>query len=308
MSLATRCSACGTVFRVVQDQLRVSGGWVRCGRCSEVFNAIESLLDLEGDRPTEPAALLDTGPIGLGEWAQPRAAASTESATARVAGTPPGGRAAASMPAPPVVRAEAKAEPPAEAIEAPPPDATKHLDLRGEPVSAATPTFVRQAERAARWRTPIVRAALAMLAVMSAALLCVQVSLAWHDVVAARWSALAPLVGRLCEWQGCQVGPPRRIDRLTVDSSGLARSGPGDLYRLSVVMRNREPDMDLRLPSIDLALTDAQGQPLARRTFDPRELGAKVTRIAPGAELALAATLRIDAGQPAGYTIELFYP
>ena len=37
--LATRCSACGTVFRVVPDQLRVSEGWVRCGRCAEVFNA-----------------------------------------------------------------------------------------------------------------------------------------------------------------------------------------------------------------------------------------------------------------------------
>ena len=45
MSLATRCTACGTVFRVVQDQLRVSEGWVRCGRCTEVFNAVENLVD-----------------------------------------------------------------------------------------------------------------------------------------------------------------------------------------------------------------------------------------------------------------------
>ena len=43
MSLATRCTACGTVFRVVQDQLKVSEGWVRCGRCNEVFNALEGL-------------------------------------------------------------------------------------------------------------------------------------------------------------------------------------------------------------------------------------------------------------------------
>ncbi len=49
--LATRCSACGTVFRVVPDQLRVSEGWVRCGRCSEVFNAGEALLDLETGAP-----------------------------------------------------------------------------------------------------------------------------------------------------------------------------------------------------------------------------------------------------------------
>ena len=55
MSLATRCTVCGTVFRVVQDQLKVSEGWVRCGRCGEVFNAIEGLFDLERD--TRPAGL-----------------------------------------------------------------------------------------------------------------------------------------------------------------------------------------------------------------------------------------------------------
>ncbi|MDB6001162.1 MAG: hypothetical protein JWP52_2861 [Rhizobacter sp.] len=47
MSLATRCTACGTVFRVVQDQLKVSEGWVRCGKCHEVFNALEGLVDLQ---------------------------------------------------------------------------------------------------------------------------------------------------------------------------------------------------------------------------------------------------------------------
>jgi predicted Zn finger-like uncharacterized protein len=47
VSLATRCPSCGTVFRVVQDQLRVSEGWVRCGRCSGVFNAAEVLFDID---------------------------------------------------------------------------------------------------------------------------------------------------------------------------------------------------------------------------------------------------------------------
>jgi predicted Zn finger-like uncharacterized protein len=49
MSLATRCPACGTIFRVVQDQLRVSEGWVRCGQCQEVFHGIEALFDLDND-------------------------------------------------------------------------------------------------------------------------------------------------------------------------------------------------------------------------------------------------------------------
>ena len=66
MSLATRCTACGTAFRVVQDQLKVSEGWVRCGRCSEVFNALEGLFDLERDTPTEWHRSPPTGPVGAG--------------------------------------------------------------------------------------------------------------------------------------------------------------------------------------------------------------------------------------------------
>ena len=51
MSLATRCTHCGTIFKIVQDQLKVSEGWVRCGRCNEVFNALPALFDLDKDPP-----------------------------------------------------------------------------------------------------------------------------------------------------------------------------------------------------------------------------------------------------------------
>lgn len=44
------------MFRVVQDQLRVSDGWVRCGRCDTVFNAFDALTDLDGGGvPPAPA-------------------------------------------------------------------------------------------------------------------------------------------------------------------------------------------------------------------------------------------------------------
>ncbi|MBC7435511.1 MAG: DUF3426 domain-containing protein [Bdellovibrionales bacterium] len=45
MSLITRCPACGTMFKVVPDQLRISDGWVRCGHCAEVFDASAHLLE-----------------------------------------------------------------------------------------------------------------------------------------------------------------------------------------------------------------------------------------------------------------------
>ena len=43
MSQVTRCPSCGTRFKVVADQLRISQGWVRCGRCQSVFDASEDL-------------------------------------------------------------------------------------------------------------------------------------------------------------------------------------------------------------------------------------------------------------------------
>jgi len=46
MSLSTRCPSCGTTFKVVPDQLKVSEGWVRCGQCAEVFDASAHLRPL----------------------------------------------------------------------------------------------------------------------------------------------------------------------------------------------------------------------------------------------------------------------
>lgn len=43
MSQVTRCPSCGTRFKVVADQLRISQGWVRCGMCQSVFDASEDL-------------------------------------------------------------------------------------------------------------------------------------------------------------------------------------------------------------------------------------------------------------------------
>lgn len=51
MSLATRCTHCGTIFKVVEDQLKVSDGWVRCGRCQQVFNAMPTLFDMATEAP-----------------------------------------------------------------------------------------------------------------------------------------------------------------------------------------------------------------------------------------------------------------
>jgi predicted Zn finger-like uncharacterized protein len=60
MSLLTQCPACTTLFRVVQDQLRVSQGWVRCGQCSEVFQG-NLYLQHAGDSGTTGSGATGSG-------------------------------------------------------------------------------------------------------------------------------------------------------------------------------------------------------------------------------------------------------
>ena len=121
MSLATRCTACGTVFRVVQDQLKISEGWVRCGRCKEVFNALEGLFDLQREAPPE--------------W-KPATEAEIAAQNAVPAEPAPGALLSASaepIAAEPVRSAEADEAPPA-ALDLPPePSAEAAADADSEP-------------------------------------------------------------------------------------------------------------------------------------------------------------------------------
>ena len=44
MKMVTRCPACGTNFRVYDEQLAARGGQVRCGQCATVFDALATLV------------------------------------------------------------------------------------------------------------------------------------------------------------------------------------------------------------------------------------------------------------------------
>src|SRR4051812_46079142 len=63
MGLITRCPVCGTMFKVVADQLRISEGWVRCGHCAEIFDATADLRD-EAELEL-PKVVRDTAPSPL---------------------------------------------------------------------------------------------------------------------------------------------------------------------------------------------------------------------------------------------------
>ncbi len=318
MSLATRCFACGTVFRVVQDQLKVSEGWVRCGRCNEVFNALESLFDLERDTPPEwsPGETVPAGASGTAAapfhseassdpFLVDRLDAHLISARRNESGSTPatriGERDRLEFP-------DAQFEPDSGSSEMMMPihDTTV---LASDPAHAATPApeFMRHAQRRARWHAPATRIALCVAGLILSTSLVLQAGHHFRDSVAMRWPAMKPALTAWCAALSCSIQAPKRIEDIAVESTALTRATGPEVFSLAVTLRNRGA-MTLALPSIDLGLTDAAGQLVARRMLASTEWRGATPTLPAGAELPLQLLLTTGSVRITGYTVEIFYP
>jgi predicted Zn finger-like uncharacterized protein len=472
MSLATRCPACNTVFRVLQDQLRVSEGWVRCGQCQEVFNALETLFDLsapaEAGAPANPppavftppppappaftppptaiappppvpappaprpapvfaapsptattttaAALhapepetepppdfapttpahagdpfddIDTftvidgdnlgveaeGPLPEDDWHSlppPLPPAEEEARDMRFDAPPLPTRTASPTPAEraasfaaPVASARPTPTDPVDAFfsdevdtvtaaafeaaaedtidddedeQAPTPSrfvgpmpdwartpSTQRKSKKGKsrlpPDSALAqehqarharrkrrkPEFVRQAERAALWRRPMVRVVLGMAALALGALLAGQVGYHYREPLSAQAPSLTPVLKAGCEWLQCKIGAPRVIERIRLDASDLTRTDQEQVLRFTADLHNTA-EFAVRTPALDVSFTDALGRIVSRKVLLPKELGARGESIAPDTQWRIDARLSVGELQVAGYTVEVFYP
>jgi hypothetical protein len=313
---------------VVQDQLKVSEGWVRCGRCEEIFNALNSLFDLEREAPPPwpPSAAAPTAQWGSAPSA-PEAEAGLPAAPLQPAHDPAG------LASQPMLHMEPDSDLAVEddidaqlAEESGFEDARFHADLlepdAPAPVEEATaetpdvadelpaepaPAFIRQAERAARWRHPGVLAGMAVLALLLLVLLLAQIGLQFRSALVAQWPITRALIEPLCRPERCRIEPLRRLDSLAVDSSTLVKVNDQGVYRLSVVLRNHG-SVPAMLPAIDLMLTDSQGQLLVRKALLPRDFGVRRDSLAGAAELNLQAVLATGESRVVGYTVEIFYP
>ncbi len=297
MSLATRCTACGTAFRVVQDQLKVSEGWVRCGRCDAVFNALEGLFDLErtelhdqslspsspdflaeaGDQAARPDDLSDRAPtfqIRHEAVTAPELQA-TVSGAERLPGALEG---SARAPTQEVLPADSLPTP--EFLRQPQPDSHEGLRRR----------------RLMTWTAGTV------LSVVLTA----QAAHHFRDAISAHWPSAMPTLVAWCKVANCTVGVLRRISDVAVESSALTRVGDKEGVSLAVVLRNHGR-MAVALPSLELSLTDPGGHLLARRVLNPGDFQSAST-VASGAVTTLQVNLTGDNSKTAGYAIEIFYP
>ena len=333
MSLATRCTACDTVFRVVQDQLKVSEGWVRCGRCGAVFNALEGLFDLEPEPVPAAAPASPPGapePAPLAQPAEPAAPAS-EAAPAPIDDGEPffyADRAAGGFAGAP---AQAAATPASRVAEEdridfadarfnrellaeagiPVEDDPESVPAPAEPALFAdgpAPEFLRQAERDARWATPGARWTLALLSLLLALGLVLQVALHYRDLVVTLAPAARPALQAACDLADCRIEALRRIDDIVIESSSLNALPGSEAVQLSVVLRNRGV-FPLAMPAIELTLTDAGGQMIARRVLAPADFAVADPAVLPAAsEAPLQLVLGTSGRRATGYTVEPFYP
>ena len=322
MSLITCCPACGTMFKVVPDQLRISEGWVRCGHCAEVFDASAYV---QGDEaPAAPARAVEAE-------APQRETISTEG------GPESEGFASSVHTEIPESEGLASDPPDSELLEAAAQSLVEHpldrpFQLRREdpahgegmerelPVRTAVPpepepeledlSFVREARRKEFWHQPPARAALVLLFLALGALLALQLAMHNRDHLAAANPALRAWLARMCEPLRCAIRSPRQIDAITIDSSSFSKLRP-DAYRLNVTLRN-QATTDVALPALELTLTDGQDQPLIRRVLMPVELGSSAAVIPAASEwsgsLALAVATSDASGRIAGYRLLAFYP
>ncbi|HET9643231.1 MAG TPA: DUF3426 domain-containing protein, partial [Burkholderiaceae bacterium] len=170
------------------------------------------------------------------------------------------------------------------------------------------PPFVRAPKALTQAQSrPFVAAGWLAVLVLSALALVWQLAVHFQASVAARSPAIGDAIAAICRAAGCRLDLPLRLESVAVDSSGLTKAEGNGLYRLSVVLHNRG-DTEVRVPAIDLSLTDDQGRVLGRKVLLPSELGSTRQGISPGTDLMLQGVLETGDIPAAGYTVEIFYP
>jgi predicted Zn finger-like uncharacterized protein len=339
MSLITRCPACETHFKVVQDQLRISDGWVRCGKCSEVFDANAHLQQAE---PVEVPAVASP-PLPDDDW--------EEAVHRTVQGFFPKTQPESSQ-AVDVDLSDPKAwREPTPAVETPERDDSEGSAADSDALAggallsseSAADSFLQESplggggipedeqlahqpgrtvdehgprtdpafmRRNIRGQSRLYSYALGFAVASLALVLTLQLILFERDRLASTAPVLKSSLMALCELAGCEVQPVRQIKSWVIDASSFTKLRP-DVYDLHVTIKNVAA-VELLIPSLELTLTDHQDQPVIRRVIDRSQFAGTQSVALPGSEVS--ATLPLQVKLPggvervAGYRLTAFYP
>lgn len=297
MRMITRCPACGTGFRVYQEQLDARQGQVRCGQCAVVFNAYAHLAMEPDAPPAEPAPP---------ETADSTPRQDEKAAVANIDETP---KTLETVPDAPPIPAHDDTEAPHDAIAAAPrrietgkqaPVVLSMADATQFDFGPTAPTTSRASNG---WWTAAT--------ILLIALLFLQGLYLFRTELARALPSVRPALERACTLLACEVPYPREAEQISIESSDLqATPGAKDVLVLSAVLRNRAT-FPQAYPAIELTLTDAADATVARRVLRPRDYlpeGQPTSVFAAASEAPLK--LHIDAAGlgASGYRLYVFYP
>lgn len=304
MSGITACPQCQTRFRVTDEQLQARHGDVRCGRCHHIFNAREALLE---ETPIhEPPRETGTPDRGIAPQAETSASEETAPLTEHPVeeiATPEESPPAAVTPAPEPTPEPAPAPEPQPEIRVirvqPPPEKIQPK------VSPDRPKYAPPPKPKRAW--PWVAASLFLLLTLA-----LQGGYFFRDMIAASYPPLRPVLEQSCAYFECRVSLPRNAELLGIETSELnADPSRASIVVLTSVLRNRAPHVQA-YPVLELTLTNARDEMVARRVFLPGEYLRRGTALEQGipARGDVAVKLLMDLGdlKAEGYRLYLFYP
>jgi predicted Zn finger-like uncharacterized protein len=150
-----------------------------------------------------------------------------------------------------------------------------------------------------------------VLAALLAVLLIVQAAWWLREDVMVMVPGTHTLYAQACDEIGCAIAPPRDIDGLQIETSGLRQvDGPHKL-ELKLSLRNRL-DVALAYPALELTLLDNNNNVAVRRVLWPQEYARPGTIFAVGLppQSAQPIVVRLDTGDAvaANYRVQVFYP
>ena len=273
MTMLTRCAACGTAFRITDEQLALRQGKVRCGACSEVFSALEHLVHT----PHEMICVQSEQDTGTESLPAPSSLSTPEMTTAQI-----------------VLDGPAMVEVASSAVEV--------QVVSADGAATLTHTGPAAMPHANNFRWVSVAGAFLAFTVF-----CYQTIYFYRDELAARIPESKPWLLRMCAQLSCTFDAPRDAQAISIESHDL-QADPANkkILALTALLRNRA-DFVQDAPFLELTLTDAQDAPIARRVLAPRDYLA-VTQMAAGAELQVRVLIDASQVRASGYRLYAFYP
>ena len=349
MKFRTTCTQCASVFLLTPEQLDAAQGWAQCSVCGSAFHArstlasengdplpveiiepeVEAVPDPESVIPTQetpdelPQAVADenSDPTLMPEASQVSQLAGIEaraeqarltsiilidpdaevtddygplpvfSATSDIKG---GAKDAESIYGPKYSAPVAPSKPGAP-IFTPPAQA-------GSPKSTVRVTPSRSPAKLILW---------SLLSFVLLVALVLQLTYFLRDYIAMKIPAARPTLELACAQLGCSLGLPKNAELMQIIGSDMqAEPAGGGRLTLKLTLGNRAPYTQA-WPVIVLTLTDARGQPQARRSFAPSEYLTDQTRVTVGipalSEHSLSLPLQVRDLPMAGFNLEIAY-